>query len=101
MKVLLDAGLSLPSNIPYRAFIKGDEKFNCIKLASIVAKVSRDRLMAGKFHKKFPQYGFARHKGYGTKEHFLTIKKHGPSPIHRLTFIGFLKNRKPKARRFL
>ena len=92
LKIFLDAGLSLPADIPSRTFIKGDERFNCVKLASIIAKVSRDRLMAGKFHKKFPQYGFVHHKGYGTKEHFLAIKKHGSSPIHRLTFIKKYNN---------
>lgn len=87
VQILLDAGLSLPAAIKHRAFIKGDEKFNCIKLASIVAKVSRDRFM-GKMHKKFPVYGFDKHKGYGTKKHFAAIKKYGPGKIHRLTFLS-------------
>lgn len=98
-RVLLDGGLYLgnkkqPKNV--RTVIKGDEKMNSIKLASILAKVSRDRLMR-KLAKKYPKYGFEIHKGYGTKAHRLAIKKHGPSRMHRLTFIGFLKNSKLKS----
>ena len=65
--------------------IGGDSKSLSIACASIIAKVTRDKMMI-KYHKKFPQYGFARHKGYGTKEHFRCLRKHGPSPIHRTTF---------------
>lgn len=88
-KVLLDGGLYLgnggrPSNA--KTVVKGDEKFTSIKIASIIAKVSRDRLMA-RLAKKHPIYGFEVHKGYGTKIHLAAIKKHGPSPAHRLTFL--------------
>ena len=94
-RVLLDGGLfigrSLVSShkLSVRTVVRGDEKFNCIKLASIVAKVSRDRAMR-RLHRKFPEYGLDQHKGYGTSQHVAAIKKHGPSPIHRLTFIGNL-----------
>ncbi len=66
--------------------IKGDEKISAVKLASIVAKVGRDRQMV-RLHKKYPEYGFDIHKGYGTKKHFAAIRRHGPSEIHRLTFL--------------
>lgn len=92
VRVYLDGGLylrddpHLDSRIPASTIIRGDEKYNCIKLASIIAKVRRDRLMK-RYHKKFPQYGFHVHKGYGTKAHMAAIKKHGICQIHRLTFI--------------
>jgi ribonuclease HII len=66
--------------------VKGDQKFNAVKLASVVAKVTRDRYMV-KLHKKFPKYGFDAHKGYGTKVHLEAIRKYGPSEVHRLTFV--------------
>ncbi|MFQ5676889.1 MAG: ribonuclease HII [bacterium] len=65
----------------------GDEKFNAIKIASIIAKVTRDRAMV-RLAKKYPRYGFEMHKGYGTKAHMRAIKRHGPSKHHRLTFIS-------------
>jgi len=94
-RVLLDGGLYLNKNtlmaIGYalnpKTTIKGDEKYNCIKFASIVAKVTRDKYMSGISHKKYPKYGFDVHKGYGTKMHISALKKYGHSPLHRLTFI--------------
>jgi ribonuclease HII len=65
--------------------VGGDKKVKSISAASIVAKVTRDRLMQ-KMEKKYPQYGFAKHKGYGTKLHLEKLKKFGPSSIHRLSF---------------
>ncbi|MFA5098976.1 MAG: ribonuclease HII [Candidatus Paceibacterota bacterium] len=93
-EVCLDGGLYLKTTnnklqtakYKQRTIIRGDEKIPAISLASIVAKVIRDKKME-KSHKKYPQYGFKNHKGYGTKEHFRAIKKHGPSKIHRLTFL--------------
>jgi ribonuclease HII len=70
-----------------RTVIKGDEKFNAVKLASIVAKVTRDRYMT-KLDRVDPRYGFAVHKGYGTRRHRAMIRKHGPSDSHRLTFLS-------------
>lgn len=72
--------------IPYKTIIKGDEKIFSIARASIVAKVLRDRLMK-KMVKKYPNYGFEIHKGYGTKKHFRLIKKFGLSEIHRKSFL--------------
>lgn len=89
-KILLDAGIKINplavGNFKLKSFIKGDERFQAIKLASIVAKVTRDKYMAKK-HKKHPMYNFITHKGYGTKEHLKAIKKHGICKLHRLTFV--------------
>lgn len=68
-----------------KAIIKGDQKSITIAAASIIAKVYRDRLMKH-LHKLYPMYGFAKHKGYGTREHQAAIKKHGLSKIHRKSF---------------
>jgi ribonuclease HII len=70
--------------------IKGDGKEFTIAAASILAKVTRDRLMHA-YHDLYPQFEFARHKGYGTKAHVAAINAHGAAPIHRLTFAP-LKN---------
>jgi ribonuclease HII len=72
------------------AIVKGDAKSASIAAASVAAKVVRDRIMK-KYHEKYPEYNFARHKGYPTKEHYEAIKKHGLSPIHRLSFCKNLK----------
>lgn len=86
-KLILDGGLKAPVEyINQETFIKGDELHPVISLASIVAKVSRDNLME-KFSKEYPEYGFEKHAGYGTKAHYEAIKKHGQTPIHRKTFI--------------
>jgi ribonuclease HII len=66
--------------------IGGDGKSVSIAAASIIAKVTRDRLML-EYDEMFPQYGFAKHKGYGTAEHIEALKKYGPCPIHRSTFL--------------
>ncbi len=89
-KIFLDAGLSLSKSLNLKfhipnSIIKGDEKINAIKLASIVAKVTRDKYMV-KLHKLYPKYGFNIHKGYGTKRHLRAIKKYGISNVHRCTF---------------
>ncbi len=68
-----------------KSIVKGDEKIPLLSLASVVAKVTRDRTME-KLAKKYPQYRFEKHKGYPTKEHFLLIKKYGFCPLHRKTF---------------
>jgi len=85
--VLLDGGLKAPTEyVNQKTIIKGDEKELLIALASIVAKVTRDVLMCN-FAKKYPEYGFEKHKGYGTKFHMETIKKNGMSELHRKSFL--------------
>ena len=73
------------SGKPTKVIIKGDAKVFSIALASVIAKVSRDQLMI-KYETKYPGYGFAQHKGYGTRQHLLALKKLGPCPIHRRTY---------------
>jgi ribonuclease HII len=72
---------------PQRNLVRGDQRSASVAAASIVAKVTRDRLM-DEADRVFPQYGFARHKGYATEEHRGAIDKHGPCPLHRRTFHG-------------
>ena len=72
--------------IPYETIIKGDAKSASVAAASILAKVTRDRLLL-EYDKKYPQYNFKKHKGYGTKEHTELIKKYGPCEIHRMSFL--------------
>jgi len=83
--VLVDGNMD--PGLPYRTIriIKGDSKSLSIAAASIIAKVTRDRMM-NSFDKRFPQYGFSRHKGYGTKAHLEAIKTYGPCRIHRKSF---------------
>ena len=83
--LLIDGNFSINSDIPQKSIIKGDEKIFLIKLASIVAKVSRDKSML-RYHKQYPQYRFDKNKGYGTKLHFKMLKKYGPCKIHRKSF---------------
>ncbi len=72
--------------IPYKSIIKGDAKCYSISAASILAKVTRDRIMR-EWDKIYPEYGFGSHKGYGTAKHITAIREFGPCPIHRKTFI--------------
>jgi ribonuclease HII len=84
--ILLDGAFKIPKmEKPQTAIIKGDGTVFCIAAASIIAKVSRDYLMA-ELDKKYPAYEFAKHKGYGTKLHIEKINQHGPCPIHRFSF---------------
>lgn len=84
--LLIDGRLRLKTiNLPQQSLVRGDGKSLSIAAASILAKVTRDRLMVA-LDGAFPQYGFARHKGYGTPQHLAAIAKHGPSPHHRLSF---------------
>lgn len=83
--VLIDAVPLGKLTCPNESLIKGDQKSASIAAASILAKVSRDRLMA-EYDKQYPMYGFAKHKGYGTAEHIAAIRMHGVCPIHRKTF---------------
>ena len=72
--------------IPYISVVKGDAKNYCIAAASIVAKVTRDRIMR-QWDEVYPVYGFSKHKGYGTAEHIRILKENGPCMIHRKSFI--------------
>jgi len=83
--VLVD-GLRVPAiRIRQKAIVGGDAKSFSIAAASVIAKVTRDRMMI-KLHEQFPQYNFARHKGYATPEHLAALEKYGPSPVHRKSF---------------
>ena len=83
--IIVDGKVKIESPCPVTCIVKGDAKSLSIAAASIVAKVSRDAMMDG-YDRAFPQYGFAAHKGYPTKEHKRALKIHGPSPIHRMSF---------------
>lgn len=83
--VIVDGKMKITTKCPLRCIVSGDSKSLSIAAASIVAKVTRDRLMVG-YDLVYPQYGFARHKGYGTKLHIEALNNHGPSPIHRGSF---------------
>ncbi len=86
-KVLLDGGLHAPKQyLLQKTIIRGDEKELAIALASIVAKVARDSRMV-LLAKKYPQYGFEKHKGYGTRGHYAALKKNGLTPHHRKSFL--------------
>jgi ribonuclease HII len=85
-KVFLDGLLSAPPHYEQETVVGGDGLVPSIMLASIVAKVSRDRLMVELAH-TYPEYGFEKHKGYGTKAHYEAIEKHGLTPLHRRRFL--------------
>lgn len=91
--LLLDA-LEIDYDVKQKGFVKGDANVYSIAAASIVAKVTRDRLMY-EYDKKYPEYGFATNKGYGTAEHIKAIEKYGPTPIHRKSFIGGMASHIP------
>jgi len=82
---IIDGNMNVPLSCPAESIIKGDSKSLSIAAASIIAKVTRDRIMK-KFHIEYPQYGFARHKGYATLAHRNAIRQYGISPIHRRSF---------------
>ena len=85
--LLIDGITTIASPLPQKTIKKGDSLSLTIAAASIIAKVSRDRLMA-ELDRKYPGYGFAGHKGYGSSDHLEAIRRLGPSPVHRLTFGG-------------
>ncbi len=85
--ILVDALTKIDTDhIPYRSIIKGDSKSYSIAAASIIAKVTRDRIMR-QWDEVYPMYGFAKHKGYGTAAHIAAIKEHGLCPLHRRSFV--------------
>ena len=83
---LVDGNRDPGLGIPTRCEIKGDGRYGCIAAASVLAKVSRDRLME-EMDRIYPQYGFLRHKGYPTKAHYEALAQFGPCPIHRRSFL--------------
>ncbi len=91
---LIDGNVSRDFQIDAKAVISGDATSPSIAAASILAKVTRDRMCAD-LDAQYPQYGIAKHKGYGTKAHMQALREHGPSPIHRKQFIRFL-DKEPK-----
>ena len=85
--LLLNDAVTIPGiNIMQIPIIKGDARSVSIAAASILAKVTRDRMM-GEYDRLYPQYGFAKHKGYGTAAHIEALRTHGPCPVHRRTFL--------------
>ena len=94
---LVDGNRSKGLVIPHQCVVGGDAKSPSIAAASILAKVTRDRLMLEQ-DMLYPAYGFAKHKGYGTKAHYQAILEHGPSPIHRMTFLKKFYDKHPEAR---
>jgi len=98
VKIILDGGISLKNisklkiglkNI--KTIVRADERFNCVKLASVVAKVKRDTYIK-KISSRYPKYDLFSNKGYGTKRHAKAVRKHGPSIGHRLTFLIKFRN---------
>ncbi|WP_308103281.1 ribonuclease HII [Actinocorallia sp. API 0066] len=85
---VLSDGFGVPGlEVPSLRVIKGDRAVACIAAASVVAKVTRDRIMEG-LHEVYPAYGFDEHKGYGTPEHMAALTAHGPCPEHRFSFVN-------------
>ena len=88
---MVDGNKTPNLDIPCDYVIKGDAKSMSIAAASILAKVSRDRLCYD-YAEKYPQYGFDKHKGYGTKVHIEALKKYGPCEVHRMSFLRKILN---------
>jgi ribonuclease HII len=83
--ILIDGNIKIDLDLPSTSIIKGDSKSKSIASASILAKVTRDRIMS-LYDRLYPEYGFLKHKGYGTRMHKTTLSRFGPSLIHRATF---------------
>lgn len=84
--LLIDAE-KIECDLPQEALVKGDARSQSIAAASIIAKVTRDRLCAGEWDQQYPGYGIAVHKGYGTKAHYAKLDELGPTPMHRKSFL--------------
>lgn len=85
--LLIDGITSIASTLPQQTIKQGDSRSASIAAASIIAKVTRDRMMCA-YDEQYPVYGFHRHKGYGSAAHLAALQQHGPCPIHRMTFAG-------------
>lgn len=94
--LLIDGNYFKNSKKPFKTIIKGDEKSLSIAAASIIAKVSRDNFMIEIADKLYPQYGFAKHKGYATSEHIQNILKYGITPFHRKSFLRKILKNEPQ-----
>ena len=90
-----DKGRHFAITVPHETVIKGDSRSVSIAAASILAKVSRDRYVSQELNALYPQYGFAKHKGYGTKAHYAALDQYGPCPAHRRTFLKKWEARRP------
>nr|WP_326185721.1 ribonuclease HII [uncultured Oscillibacter sp.] len=90
-----DHGSRCAIETPHVTIVRGDGKSASIAAASILAKVSRDRYVSGELHDLYPQYQFAKHKGYGTKLHYEMLDQYGPCPQHRATFLKKWEARRP------
>lgn len=93
--LLIDGNCTIDRDLPQTALVKGDARSISVAAASIVAKVHRDRLMLA-HHRRYPLFGFDRHKGYPTAAHKTAIARHGPCPLHRRTFRGVCGVRAPE-----
>ncbi len=96
--VYVDGNRSQGLELPHECVVSGDAKIPSVAAASIIAKVTRDRLMR-RFAEQYPQYGFEKHKGYETKAHDEALLVHGPCPIHRMTFLKKFYEKHPEAPR--
>lgn len=94
---LVDGNRSKGLAIPHECVVGGDGKSPSIAAASILAKVTRDRKML-EYAEAYPAYGLEKHKGYGTKAHYAALLEHGPSPIHRMSFLKKFYDKHPEAR---
>jgi ribonuclease HII len=83
---LIDGNTTRDITIPAQSVVGGDGKCACIAAASVLAKVTRDHYMV-EMSQQYPQYGFEKHKGYGTRAHYAALEEYGPSPIHRMSFL--------------
>lgn len=86
---LIDGKFTIPCRLPQLALVRGESKSGSIAAASIIAKTTRDAIMAT-LHDQYPHYNFVKHKGYPTRDHRQALLLYGPSPVHRLTFRGVL-----------
>lgn len=96
--VYVDGNRSEGLTLPHECVVSGDARIPSIAAASIIAKVTRDRLMRD-FAERYPAYGFEKHKGYGSRAHYAALLEHGPCPIHRRTFLKKFYEKHPEAPR--
>ena len=96
--VYVDGNRSEGLTLPHECVVSGDARIPSIAAASIIAKVTRDRLMRD-FAVRYPAYGFEKHKGYGSRAHYAALLEHGPCPIHRRTFLKKFYEKHPEAPR--